>query len=157
MGNHFLWWFIEAGFDVTRSAPSAFHFVPRCLQSALLRLPKLCFGPEKWINSTLSAAVGNNYKNIIDCWVRIGFPMLNWQFKKNREKLFSDFFLRFAPSRPPPVKLSIPHRSPIVVFYKKSWKKIGFRCRETESDFRFLIYTPKKIVIKRRSFILTKL
>ena len=61
--------------------------------------------------------------------------------------MFSDFFLRFAPSRPPPVKLSIPHKALIVVFYKKSWKKSGFRCRETESDLRFLIYTPKKLLL----------
>ena len=39
--------FLEAGCDGTRSAPSALHSVPRCLQSALSRRPKLCFGPEK--------------------------------------------------------------------------------------------------------------
>ena len=47
--------FLEAGCDCTRSAPFALHFVPRCLQSAALsRRPKLRFGLEKLINSTLS-------------------------------------------------------------------------------------------------------
>ena len=45
--------FLEAGCNGTRSAPSALHFVPLCLQSALFRRPKLRFSPEKLIKSTL--------------------------------------------------------------------------------------------------------
>ena len=52
--------FLEAGCDGTRSSPSALHFVPRCLQSALLLCPKLRYGAEKLINSTLFTAGGNN-------------------------------------------------------------------------------------------------
>ena len=57
--------FLEAGCYWTRSAPSALHFVQRCLQSALSRRPKLCFGPEKLINSTVFAARGNNTLELI--------------------------------------------------------------------------------------------
>ena len=46
--------------DGTRSAPSALHFVPRYLQSALSHRPKLRFGPEKLISFTLFAAEDNN-------------------------------------------------------------------------------------------------
>ena len=35
--------FLETGCDRTHSAPSVLHFVPRCLQSALSRRPKLYF------------------------------------------------------------------------------------------------------------------
>ena len=42
------------------SEPSALHFVPRCLQSALLRRTKPRFGSGKCIASTLFAAGGNN-------------------------------------------------------------------------------------------------
>ena len=52
--------FSLAGCDGTRSAPSALHFVPRCLQSALLSRRKLRFGPEKLINSSFFAAGDNN-------------------------------------------------------------------------------------------------
>ena len=41
-------------------APKALRFVPRCLQSALPRRPKLRFGPEKLIDSTLFAAGCND-------------------------------------------------------------------------------------------------
>ena len=51
---------LEAGCDGTRSGPLALHFIPRCLESALLRNPKFRFGPEKLINYTLFAAGGNN-------------------------------------------------------------------------------------------------
>ena len=70
--------FPEAFCDGTRSAPWALHFIPRCLQSVLSRCPNLRFGPKKLINSTLTAAGGNNYKNTLI--VRLGYRMLNWPF-----------------------------------------------------------------------------
>ena len=57
--------FSEAGCDGTRSAPSALYFVPRCLQSALSRRPKLRFGPDKIINSILFSAGCNNVLELI--------------------------------------------------------------------------------------------
>ena len=60
--------FLEASCDGTRSAPSALHFVPRCLLSALSRRPKLRFGLEKLINYTLFAAWGNNAFQLISNW-----------------------------------------------------------------------------------------
>ena len=57
--------FLKAGCDGTRSAPSTLHFVPHCLQSALSRITNLCFGQEKLINSTLSAAGDNNTLELI--------------------------------------------------------------------------------------------
>ena len=58
--------FLEAGCDGTRSAPSALHFLPRCLQSALSRRPKLRFGLEILINATLFAAGVNNTLELIN-------------------------------------------------------------------------------------------
>ena len=52
--------FLGALCDGIRSAPSVHHFVRRCSQSALSGPPKLRFGPEKLINSTLFEAGGNN-------------------------------------------------------------------------------------------------
>ena len=46
--------FFDAGSGGTCSAPSALHFTPRCLQSALSRRLKLGFGPEKLIKSTFT-------------------------------------------------------------------------------------------------------
>ena len=52
----------------TSSAPSALHFVPHCLQSALSRRPKLCFDPEQLIKSTLFAAGGNKTLELTSNW-----------------------------------------------------------------------------------------
>ena len=57
--------FLKTGCDETRSAPSALHCVPRCLQSALPRRPYLRFGPEKLLNSTLFATEGNDTLELI--------------------------------------------------------------------------------------------
>ena len=57
--------FLDSGCGWTRSAPSALHFLPRCLQSCR---PKLCFGPEKLINSTIFAAGGNYTLELISNW-----------------------------------------------------------------------------------------
>ena len=56
-----------------RSAPSALHFVPLCLQSALSRRPKLRFGKEKLINSTLFAASGNALELISNGTAEVDF------------------------------------------------------------------------------------
>ena len=78
--------FLETGWDGTRSAPSALHFVPRCLQSAISRRPKLRFGPEILINSTLSVARCNNTLELMsNCTAVVDFLLilLTLNFRNN--------------------------------------------------------------------------
>ena len=49
-----------------------------------------------------------------------------------------------------PLKPPVPHGSPIVFFYKKSF----FQCWPPKTDFRFLIYTPKNIWWKITFFLM---
>ena len=51
-----------------QAAMGLYSFHPHCLQSALSPCPKLRFGPEKLINSTLLAAGGNNTSELIRNW-----------------------------------------------------------------------------------------
>ena len=60
--------FLGAGCDVTLSAPSPHHFVPRCMQSVPSRRSMLRFGTEKLINTTLFASGGNDTLKLIGNW-----------------------------------------------------------------------------------------